>query len=113
MGYRRGSLVVSEPESKQRIPLQELDTVILFAGQITTDALAQCVRRRVRVAALTRTGRIRFIVGGHTTGNVHLRLAQYATATTFDKNLALCRVTAAREAPQHDVRSCPVVTGQQ
>ena len=95
IGYRRGSLVVSEPEGKQRIPLQELDAVVLFAGQVTTDALAQCVRRHIRVAALTRGGRIRFVVGGPTTGNVHLRIAQYTTSTTFDENLNLCRVIVA------------------
>lgn len=95
VGYRRGSLVISHPEGKQRIPLQELDSVVLFAGQITTDALTHCVRRHIRVAALTRGGRIRFVVGGPTTGNVHLRIAQYSTSTKFDENLDLCRVIVA------------------
>ena len=67
----------------------------MFAGQVTTDALDQCVRRRVRVAALTRGGRIRFIVGGPTTGNVHLRIAQYMTSTTPAHKLSLCKVIVA------------------
>ena len=95
VGYRRGSLVVSHPEGHRRIPIEGLDSVVMFAGQFTTDAITQCVRRRIRVAALTRSGRIRFVVGGPTTGNVHLRIGQYMTSTTFDQTLDLCRVIVA------------------
>ena len=93
--HRRGSLIVSKPEGKHRIPLEEVDSVVLFAGQITTDAIAECVRRHIRVVSLTRGGRIRFMVGGPTAGNVHLRIAQYATSTAFDQTLNLCRVLVA------------------
>ena len=93
--HRRGSLIVSHDKGTQRIPLEELDSVVLFAGQVTTDAIAQCVRRNIRIAALTRAGRIRFIVGGPTTDNVHLRIAQYRTATNVDGTMDLCRVMVA------------------
>ena len=95
INYRRGSLIVVDPEGKRRIPLEELESVVLFAGQITTDAIAECVRRHIRVVALTRGGRIRFIVGGPTTGNVHLRISQYSTSTSVNRKLALCRVLVA------------------
>ena len=38
--HRRGSLIVSHDEGTQRIPLEELDSVVLFAGQVTTDAIS-------------------------------------------------------------------------
>jgi len=93
--YRRGALLVIEPLKKHRIPLEGIDSVILFAGQITTDALAECVRKNIRVAALTRSGRIRFIVGGPTRGNVHLRVAQYNASINADSVLELCRILVA------------------
>lgn len=95
LGYRRGSLIVTHPEHQQRIPIEGLDSVVLFTGQLTTQAIAQCVRRRIRVAALTRSGRIRFVVGGPTTGNVHLRIGQYTASTTPDHTLNLSRLTVA------------------
>ena len=78
--HRKGSLVISAPEISRRIPLEAVDAVVMFAGHITTDAIAECVRRRIRVSALTRGGKIRFIVGGPIAGNVHLRVAHHATA---------------------------------
>lgn len=95
VGYRRGSLIVTHPENQQRIPIKGLDAVILFAGQLTTQAIAQCVRRHIRIAALTRSGRILFVAGGPTTGNVHLRIGQYTASTTPDHTLNLCRVLVA------------------
>ncbi|MYA38789.1 MAG: CRISPR-associated endonuclease Cas1 [Gammaproteobacteria bacterium] len=91
VGYRRGSLVVTGMEGKQRIGIEAIDAVIMFAGQITTDALAQLVRRRVRIAALTRGGRIRFIVSGPTSGNVHLRQAQHRAADDVGTTLQITR----------------------
>lgn len=93
--YRRGSLVVSDPDGPQRIPLEELDSVVMFAGQITTEAITQCVKRHIRLAALTQGGRIRFIVGGPTAGNVHLRISQYEMSTASEHTLDLCRVFVA------------------
>lgn len=93
--YRRGALLVIEPLEKHRIPLEGIDQVILFAGQITTDAIAECVRKNIRVASLTRSGRIRFIVGGPTRGNVHLRIAQYNASNSADDVLELCRILVA------------------
>ena len=95
VGYRRGSLVVSSPEETHRIPLEGLDAVILFTGQITTDAITECVKRNIRVASLTRAGRIRFIIGGPTSGNVHLRISQYFSSTNESCVLKLCRVFVA------------------
>lgn len=93
--HRRGSLIVSSANGKQRVPLEELDSIVLFGGQLTTEAITQCTRRNIRIAALAKSGRIRFIVGGPTTGNVHLRLAQYRTVTDDRTTLELCRLLVA------------------
>ena len=90
--HRRGSLLVSSPEGSQRIPLEAIDAVIMLGGaQVTSQALEACVRRGVRIAALRMGGAVRFVVGGATSGNVHLRTAQYRAVTNDTHSLALAR----------------------
>jgi len=85
-------LLVSSPEGSQRIPLEAIDAVIMLGGaQVTSQALEACVRRGVRVAALRMGGAVRFAVGGATSGNVHLRTAQYRAVTDQAHSLALAR----------------------
>lgn len=78
IGHRRGALVVSSPDGTQKIPLEAVEAVVLLGGgQMTSQALAACVRRGVRVTALNPGGSPRFVVGAATSGNVHLRTAHY------------------------------------
>lgn len=93
VALQKGALMVSrEGAPKVRVPLESLEgVVILGAGHITTDALAACVERNIRVASLRRGGQVRFVVGGPTSGNVHLRLGQYEAATTPGRTAALAR----------------------
>ena len=94
--HRRGSLLVSTPDGKQRVPLEGIDAVVLLGGgQVTTQALEACVRRGVRVAALRQSGAIRFVVGHKTGGNVHLRVALYRAVTDQARALALSRAIVA------------------
>lgn len=78
VGLQRGALLVHGGNgTRVRVPLEAIEAVVLLGhGQVSSDALAECARRRIRVSALSRTGRLRFSVGGPTRGNVHLRLAQ-------------------------------------
>ena len=77
--HRRGSLTVSSPEGSQRVPLEALDAVVVLGGaQVTMQALDACVHRGVRVSAHKRSGAVRFLVNGPTSGNVHLRTALFA-----------------------------------
>jgi len=79
---RRGTLVVEQPSGWQRVPIETLDGVILTGrAEISNNAIGQLVQRGVRIAALSKTGRVRFIISGPTTGNVHLRLAQFSAST--------------------------------
>jgi CRISPR-associated protein Cas1 len=74
---RRGTLVVEQTTGWQRVPIEALDGVIITGrAEISNDALGELVRRNVRVAAISKTGRLRFAVGGPVSGNVHLRVAQ-------------------------------------
>lgn len=94
--YRSGSLLVSSPEGKQKIPLEGVDALVLMgSSQITTQTLDACVQRGVRVAALKKSGSLRFTVNGTTGGNVHLRCALYETATDESRSLDLARTTVA------------------
>lgn len=94
--YRRGSLTVSAPEGQQRVPIEAIEAVIVLGGaQITTQALDACVQRGIRVAALRRSGAVRFVVSGATNGNVHLRQALYEAAFNESWSLRLAKATVA------------------
>ncbi len=96
VGHRRGALVVSTPEGRHKIPLEGIDALILLgAGQITSQALTACVRRGVRVTSLYLGGAIRFVVGGRTSGNVHLRSAQHRALMDPEQSLEISRVIVA------------------
>ena len=58
-------------------------------------ALDACVRRGVHVAALHRSGAVRFLVSGATTGNVHLRTALFETVMDESRSLKLSRAIVA------------------
>jgi len=78
---RRGTLIVEQATGWQRVPIETLDGVVLTGrAEISNDALGELVRRHVRVAAISKTGRLRFVVGGPVSGNVHLRIAQVSAS---------------------------------
>ena len=58
-------------------------------------ALDACVSRGIRVTALRRSGAVRFLVNGATSGNVHLRTALFEAVTDASWSLELARVTVA------------------
>lgn len=96
IGHRRGSLIVKQESGTTRIPLAAIDTVVLLgSGQVTSDALAACTKRGVRVASLRRSGALRFVVGGPMSGNVHLRMAQHAAVISDGHSLAIARAVVA------------------
>lgn len=88
---QKGNLVVSRPDGKARVPIESLDAVVLFGGQITSEAIELCVSRAVRVAALRRSGRVRFTISGPPSGNVYLRVAQLRAADDAEAALDLAR----------------------
>lgn len=94
--HRSGALLVSSPEGKQKIPLEAVDAVVLMgSAQITTQTLDACVGRGVRVAALKKSGSVRFTVNGTTGGNVHLRSALHRASADESKSLELAKTTVA------------------
>lgn len=96
VGRSKGSLLVTTAEGKQRIPLEAVDTVILLGGgHITTDAIAACAERQIRVACLRRSGAIRFTVSGPRGGNVHLRVAQHRASGDGGASLEIAKCIVA------------------
>jgi len=82
---RKGTIVVQQPSGWQRIPIETLDGVVLTCrAEISNDAIGELVRRGIRIAALSKTGRLRFAIGGPTSGNVHLRVAQVSAASNVE-----------------------------
>ena len=89
---RRKSLIVSSPTVTKRIPIEGVDGVVLMGNaQITTQALESCVRRGIRIAALSMGGKVRFVVGGITGGNVHLRTSLYKATIDEAHTLAISK----------------------
>lgn len=97
VSYRDGSLLVAKGDgSRIRVPLEAIEAVVLAGhAQVTSEAMAACAARRVRMTALQANGKVRFVVGSGTGGNVHLRLAQYRTAEDGDRSLQVARWIAA------------------
>lgn len=96
VGLRNGSLLVASSEGKRKIPLEAIDGVVMLGGgQITTQAMDLCVKRGVRVAALRKSGSIRFVVDGSIRGNIHLRMALYETVADVGKSLELSKAIVA------------------
>ncbi len=88
---QKGNLVVSRPDGQARVPIESIEAVVLFGGQITSEAIELCVSRAVRVAALRRSGRVRFTISGPPAGNVYLRVAQLRAADEAEAALDLAR----------------------
>lgn len=91
----KGSLIVATPTQRHRVPMEGIDSVILFGGQMSVDAMAACAERQIRVACLRRSGAVRFVVGGPQSGNVHLRVAQHRASANPEDSLAVARMVVA------------------
>lgn len=107
VGLQSGSLRVLTPDGKQRVPLEAIDgLVMLGGGQVTSQALEACVKKGVRVAALRRSGSVRFVVGHKTGGNINLRIALYQTAADEVQSLELAKGIVAAKLQN----SCRVIS---
>ncbi len=93
LSAQHGSLlVVNGDGSRSRVPLEALEAVVLVGhAQMTSEAIAACAARRIRVASLQGNGRVRYVLGGGLSGNVRLRLAQYRAAHDPDRCLSIAR----------------------
>ncbi|HEU5001363.1 MAG TPA: CRISPR-associated endonuclease Cas1 [Actinomycetota bacterium] len=83
VALQKGSLLVTRRDATRvRVPIESLEAVVLLGSSLlTTDAIAACVERGIRVTSLRRGGRVQFVVGGPAHGNVHLRQAQFGAAS--------------------------------
>lgn len=90
--HRKGALRITTPEGDQNIPLEAIDSVVMLGGgQLTSQAMEACVKRGVRIAALRRSGAVRFVVGGATGGNVHLRSALHRVSDDGVQSLLVAK----------------------
>lgn len=92
VGVRKQSLVVSGSEGMERVPMRGLDGVVLLgAGQMSSQAMWACAEQGIRVSSLSRAGKVRFVIGGGTKGNVHLRIAQFRAAEDINRTHEIAR----------------------
>lgn len=89
----KGTLHVSDVERGDlQVPLEQLEAIVLLGNaEITTPAMATCVKRGIPVTSLTRNGTIRFRVTGGTAGNVHLRVSQLQAHLDPSETAAIAR----------------------
>ena len=85
------SLVVTVEDEKQKVPIQEIDAVVVHGyGQVTTQAIHLCAQRGVAVQWITAGGR--FSAGTTASpGRVQQRIRQYAALSQDDVRLSLTR----------------------
>lgn len=97
VGLQHDALMLTDPEKgKRRVPLASLDAVVLLGNsQVTTQALAACSSRGVRIASLSRGGKLRFTVGLPTSGNVYLRIAQVRASDDPVQSVGIARAVVA------------------
>jgi CRISPR-associated protein Cas1 len=93
---KKANLVVEQGRATHRVPIETLEAVVLTGrAEISNEAMGELVRRGVRVAAISKSGRLRFWVSGPTKGNVLLRLAQYEQSTARNAALGLAKLFVA------------------
>ena len=85
------TLVVTVENEKQKIPIQDLDAVVVHGfGQVTTQAIQLCSRHGVSVEWLTTGGQ--FVAGTTASaGRVQQRIRQYAALSLDEVRLRLTR----------------------
>jgi len=87
------SLVVKTDEGDQRVPIEQIDAIVIHGyGQITTQAIQLCTARNVAVQWITAGGR--FSAGlSASPGRVQQRIRQYQALTKPEVRLELTRRT--------------------
>jgi CRISPR-associated protein Cas1 len=93
VGRSNESLLVESEEGKQRIPIEQIDSILLHGyGQVSTQALHLCSYRGVGVTWLTFGGR--FVAGTSASpGRVQQRIRQYHALSSEALCLELARRT--------------------
>jgi CRISP-associated protein Cas1 len=93
VGVEKGSLVVTPRGSDRvRIPLAGIEQVVMLGSVSVSDAaFARCAQAGVRVASLSRSGRLRYALDRRPDGNVLLRVAQVRAFDNPEHSLVLSR----------------------
>ena len=109
-------VLLKENEEQKRVPLHNLEGIIVFGHMAVSSALlGACVQRQIAVTFLTTNGRFLARVVGENTGNVLLRRTQYRTADDLQASAAIgasfvlgklfnCRWVVERAGRDHALR---------
>ncbi len=93
VGVEKGALTVQpRDEQRTRIPLEGIEQVVLLGrAKVTDQALYRCSAKGVRIASLSRSGRLRYSIGQPPGGNVMLRVAQLRAFDDASASLQLAK----------------------
>lgn len=93
IGVEKSALTIRTPDGeKTRIPMASIERVVILGrASISNQAMARCTSAGIRITAMHASGRIRFVVGGPTSGNVLLRVGQVRAADDVDRSLRVAK----------------------
>lgn len=93
IGVEKSALTIRGSDgTKTRVPMASIERVVILGrASISNQAMARCTAVGIRITAMHTSGRVRFVVGGPTTGNVHLRVAQVRVADSPEQALRVAR----------------------
>lgn len=93
---RKGNLLIENSDDSFRVPIETVEQVILTGrAEITNTTMGTLVERGIRLAAISKSGRIRFVIGGPVSGNVMLRVGQHDAARDEERSLEIARLLVA------------------
>jgi CRISPR-associated protein Cas1 len=93
---QKANLLVQGPAGSSRVPIETVEALVLAGrANISNEATGELVRRGIRIAAVSKTGRLRFSIVGPTQGNVLLRLEQFRAAADAASTLEIAKVIVA------------------
>lgn len=97
VGVEKGALTVKPIDgTRTRVPLTGIENVVLLGrARVSDQAIQRCTSRGIRIASLSRSGRIRYAMTPNASGNVHLRVAQVRAFDEPDASLQIARAIVA------------------
>lgn len=93
VGVEKSALTIRGRDStKTRIPFSSIERIVILSrASISNQAMSRCTSAGIRIVAMHHSGRVRFVIGSPTSGNVLLRVAQVRVADCSQDSLGVAQ----------------------
>lgn len=93
---KKGNLLIEQGPESSRVPIETIEQVVLTGrAEVTNATMGTFVERGIRLAAISKSGRLRFRIGGPVSGNVLLRVGQHEMAADTERCSEIARIIVA------------------